>query len=72
MKSEASGVQTAYSSRLDHHLVGNGCVLDHDDDAVLYDEAEIFSVALHNMISIDDLHIATDAGIFIDDGAPDC
>ena len=65
-------MQTAYCSRLDYHLVGNGCVLDHDDDAVLYHEAEIFSVAFHDMISIDDLHIAADAGIFIDDGASDC
>ena len=56
---------------LNDHAVGNRCVLDHDDDAVLYDEAKIFPVTLHDMISIDDLHIATDAGIFVDDGAPD-
>src|SRR5262249_54735957 len=47
------------------------CVLDHNDDAVLYDEAEIFSVPLDDIIAIDELHAPTDAGVFIDNTAPD-
>ena len=52
---------------LDHRAIRNGGVLYDDDNAVLNNEAEIFPARLLHVVSVDDLHVAADAGVFVDD-----
>ena len=52
---------------LDHRAIRNGGVLYDDDNAVLNNEAEIFPARLLHVVSVDDLHVAADASVFVDD-----
>ena len=65
------GAWSPYCAGLDDHAVRDGGVFYHHDDAILNDKAEIFSVALDHTVFIDDLNVAADARILVDDSSSD-
>ena len=51
----------------DDHVVGDGGVLDHNDDAVADVEAELGAVRLLDVVLVDDGDVVTNAGVLIED-----
>ena len=56
---------------LDDCAVGNGCAFENHDNAAANDETEVFAIGFFDVIFVDDLHVAADMGVFIDDRPPD-
>src|SRR4051794_13860049 len=57
-------------NKLDDRPVGNRCVFDHDNNTIANDKAQIFTVALLDVVVVQNLYVATDARIFINDNTP--
>ena len=53
---------------LDHGSIGDGCVLDNNNNSVADVEALICTVSLLHPIFVDDGDVGADAGVFIEDG----
>ena len=62
---------TAGQVVLDHSATGNDAVLDDDNNAILDDETLILSVGFRHTILVQDLDVAPDACIFVNDALAD-